>query len=594
MAHLIMNFFNLNHNSANLRFHITLVDFILLKIVADASTMIGHFRGILSGFQVHLHRVNLIFHLQEFNWSARVKRPSYIICSRIYYFFYSYQICHFMEIKAGNYPVAVIGAGTMGRGIAQVAATAGHPVMLYDVSKKHTQAAIEFIEQRLHSSVKIGKITEQAKTQILNNISPVHDLEEMSQAKLVIEAIIENLAIKQDLFCRLESTLEAEAILATNTSSIDLKKICDTLKRPEHFAGMHFFNPAPLMALVEIIRADKTDPGIADLVFSLAEKWGKSPVHVRSSPGFIVNRAARPFYGEALVILREGGTDASTCDAIMRDCGGFRMGPFELMDLIGLDVNYEVTCQIWESFDRHPRFDPSVLQKELVDAGQLGRKSGKGFFDYKSDSEIPVPQNAEECSPPESITIEGAEKLPESLLKLLQGGTIDIKTTDGNGAIRLPQGGVVVLSNGKSSLDRAAEIGSSVISLDLCLDFGQSPRIVLAPDSKCPDNTLMQAVGLFQTCSKQLSVIKDIPGMVLTRIVAMLVNESSMLVQENVADAAGVNLAMRKGVNYPLGPLEWAELWGYNAVVETLKNLRQIYGDRYQVSDWLREKVKLS
>ena len=291
-----------------------------------------------------------------------------------------------MQIESKCYPVAVLGAGTMGEGIAQIAATSGHPVMLYDVSQAQTQGAIENIAKRLERSVNKEKITDEKRTQILANISPARALGELAQVKLAIEAIIEDLGIKQDVFSQLESLLEADAILATNTSSIDLNKMGSKLKHPQRLVGMHFFNPAQVMALVEIVHSTETDSEVADLVFSLAEEWGKSPVHVRSSPGFIVNRAARPFYSEALVILKEGGTDAANCDAIMRDCGGFRMGPFELMDLIGLDVNYAVTCQIWKSYEQHPRFAPSMLQKELVDSGRLGRKSGRGFFQDGADA----------------------------------------------------------------------------------------------------------------------------------------------------------------------------------------------------------------
>ena len=498
-----------------------------------------------------------------------------------------------MEIEAENYPIAVMGAGTMGRGIAQAAASAGHPVMLYDVAEKHTQDAIEYIGQRLEESLQKGKITENSKVQILNNIKPVYVLDELFQAKLIIEAVIEDLKIKQELFCRMESVLESGTILSTNTSSLDLSKISTTLKRPERFVGMHFFNPVPVMALVEIIHTAETDPSVTEFVFQLAKKWGKVPVHVRNSPGFIVNRAARPFYLEALRIIKDGATDAATCDAIFRDCGGFRMGPFELMDLIGLDVNYEVTTQVWESFNRHPRFEPSRLQQNLVDSGKLGRKSGQGFYDYSPGTEAPYPETVPECHPPDSVIIEGTEQLPESLVKLLKAGTVSIKSTFGSGKIRLPEGGIVVLSNGKSSEERSLENGDSVISLDLCLDYQHSPRVTLAADSNCPENILNKAAGLFQSFGKQVSLIKDIPGMVLTRTVAMLVNEASMLVQEKVADAADINLAMKKGVNYPLGSLEWGELWGHNSAVETLENLFSEYGERYRVSSWLQQKEKL-
>ncbi|MBC8259058.1 MAG: 3-hydroxyacyl-CoA dehydrogenase [SAR324 cluster bacterium] len=495
-----------------------------------------------------------------------------------------------MQIESNNYPVAVLGAGTMGEGIAQIAATAGHPVQLYDVSQKQTQAAVKNIAGRLERSVKKEKITEERKAKILANISAASVLKELASAKLVIEAIIEDLAIKQDVFSQLETLLAEDAVLATNTSSIDLNKMGSVLQRPERLVGMHFFNPAPVMALVEVVSSAATNSELAGFVFSLAEQWGKSPVHVRSSPGFIVNRVARPFYSEALKIIEEGGADAVSCDAIMRDCGGFRMGPFELIDLIGLDVNYAVTCQIWESYQRHPRFAPSVLQKELVDSGRLGRKSGQGFFEYGADVEKQITINAPESTGPDSLILEGPDLLPETLRKLIESSALKQESTSGKGVICLPSGAAVVCSNGKSSSERSAELGNEVISLDLCLDYQQSSRIVLAPAENCPEKALQEAVGLFQLMGKQVSVLKDIPGMVLTRTVAMLANEASLLVQEEVADAAGVNLAMRKGVNYPQGPLEWVEEWGISSVVKTLDNLQQVYGERYQCSEWLRQK----
>ena len=499
-----------------------------------------------------------------------------------------------MQIEANNYPVAVLGAGTMGEGIAQIAASAGHPVMLYDVSQQQLETALENIAKRLARSVKKEKITAAKRELILGNLIPQKTLGDLSQAKLVIEAIIEDLVIKQTVFCELESLLAEDVILATNTSSFDLNKMGSVLKRPQHFVGMHFFNPAPIMALVEIVRSQHTDSAVADTVFKLSEQWGKSPVHVRSSPGFIVNRVARPFYSEALEILKENGTDAASCDAIMRDCGGFRMGPFELMDLIGLDVNYVVTCQIWESYQRHPRFAPSELQKKLVDSERLGIKSGKGFFEYGEQIENATAKNSQPTSAPDSIILAGPEHLPESLRKLLESGSVSVENYAGNGYIRLPEGAIVVPANGKRSTERSAEIGQSVISLDLCLDYERSTRIVLAPSLECSEQDLQQAVGLFQSLGKQVSVIKDIAGMVLTRTVAMLANEASLLVQEEVADVAAVNLAMRKGVNYPLGPLEWAEQWGWDSVVETLDNLQQVNAERYQTSEWLRQKIKLS
>ena len=209
-------------------------------------------------------------------------------------------------------------------------------------------------------------------------------------------------------------------------------------------------------------------------------------------------------------------------------------------------------------------------------------------------TEIQVPKNALKSPAPASLILEGPEKLPQSLRKLIEGGSLKTNSISGNGIIRLPAGAAVVISNGKSSTERSTESGGTVVSLDLCLDYVQSSRIALAQASQCSANVLQEAVGLFQSLNKQVSVLKDIPGMVLTRTVAMLANEASLLVQEEVADAAGVNLAMRKGVNYPKGPLEWAEQWGLFSVVETLDNLRQVYGERYQVSPWLQQKASYS
>ncbi len=498
-----------------------------------------------------------------------------------------------MGIKTGNYPLAVVGAGTMGRGIAQVAASAGHPVMLYDVAEKNTLDAIQFIEQRIEDSFQKGKITENIKLQVIKNIKPVHELDELIKSKLIVEAVIEDLEIKKDLLCRLESFVGTDSILSTNTSSLDLKKIGRKLKRPARFVGIHFFNPVPLIELVEIIHTDETEPNITKFVSKLLKEWGKIPVHVLNSPGFIVNRAARPFYGEALRIFSDETTDVATCDAIFRDCGRFRMGPFELMDLIGLDVNFEVTTQVWESFDRHPRFNPSRIQKDLVDSGKLGRKSGQGFYYYSVGREIPNPENMPYCNPPDSIIIEGSEKLPNSLVEMLKKSTVGIKSISGSGKIKFPGGGIMVISNGKSSEERSLENGDSVISMDLCLDYEYSPRVVIAKDPNCSEKVLNKAVGLFQSLGKQVTLIKDIPGMVLTRSIAMLVNEASMLLEEEVADSSNINLAMKKGVNYPIGSLEWGELWGYKSVVETLENLFHEYGERYRVSSWLKQRGKI-
>ena len=211
------------------------------------------------------------------------------------------------------------------------------------------------------------------------------------------------------------------------------------------------------------------------------------------------------FTEKLLEYFSDETTDVATCDAIFRDCGSFRMGPFELMDLIGLDKNFEVTTQVWESFNRHPRFNPSRIQKDLVDSGKLGRKSGQGFYDYSVGREIPNPKNMPYCDPSDSIIIEGSEKLPNSLVEMLKKGTVSIKSISGSGKIKFHGGGIMVLSNGKSSEERSLENGVSVISIDLCLNYQHSPRIVLVADPNCPGKVLNKAVGLFQSLGKQVS-----------------------------------------------------------------------------------------
>ena len=491
-------------------------------------------------------------------------------------------------MRTNNFPIAIIGLGTMGEGITQAIASAGHPVQVFDISEKKTKEALINISNRLKKLVDKEKISSLKRAKIIDNITPVNNLNDLARSKLIIESIIEDLTSKQNIFCELESIISENVILATNTSSIDLNIISRKLKYPGRLVGIHFFNPAPVMKLVEIVSSRKTDPAVVELASALSEKWGKTPVNVISSPGFIVNRAARPFYCESLFVLKENVADYETCDAIIRDCGGFKMGPFELMDLIGLDVNYKVTYQMWENFGFHPRFSPSDLQKDLIERGFLGRKSGRGFYSYESNSKKALIEKGKKIKAPSHIFLEGPDNLPQSLLKLINDSSLKKEISSGNGYIRLPSDAIVGLSNGKSSFERSNEIGKKFISLDLCLDFEQTKRVALAPALDCSQKSIQEAVGLFQSFEKQVSVIQDVSGMIITRIVAMLVNEASLIVQDKIADAEGVNIAMRMGLNYPLGPFEWAEKWGLSSVSKTLDNLFKVYGIRYKKSSFLK------
>jgi len=287
--------------------------------------------------------------------------------------------------------VGIVGAGTMGTGIAQVAATNGHQVYVYDAFQEQLKKAEAGLQSILARQVEKGRMSQEEVDQILGRIQFVDNITMFGECGLVIEAVIEKPEIKKDVFARLEGIVKRDCILASNTSSLSIASISSALKRPERFIGVHFFNPAPLMKLVEIIPGIATNPDVAETTKALIKSWGKIIVTSKDAPGFIVNRVARPFYGEALRILEEGVADVATIDWAMKEIGGFRMGPFELMDLIGHDVNYEVTSSVFKEFYYDPRFKPSFTQKRLVEAGWLGRKTKRGFYDYREGAPNPDP-----------------------------------------------------------------------------------------------------------------------------------------------------------------------------------------------------------
>jgi 3-hydroxybutyryl-CoA dehydrogenase len=288
--------------------------------------------------------------------------------------------------------IGIIGSGAMGNGIAQVAASAGHSVVIFDTSKTALERAKSSLSSGLSKLVEKQKITKENADQIIGRTSYVESLDRFSSCGLVIEAIIENLEVKQKVFADLEKVISDTCVLASNTSSLSITSIASACGKPERVIGIHFFNPAPLMPLVEIVPGIATNETITANCKKLIDSWGKVTVVCKDTPGFIVNRIARPFYGEAMRIYEEGIADIATIDWAMKEIGGFKMGPFELTDLIGHDVNYVVTETVWKQFYYDPRFKPALCQKRLVEAKFYGRKSGRGFYNYAEGIQSPEPK----------------------------------------------------------------------------------------------------------------------------------------------------------------------------------------------------------
>ncbi|MCP8632042.1 3-hydroxyacyl-CoA dehydrogenase PaaC [Pseudomonas mosselii] len=485
--------------------------------------------------------------------------------------------------------VAVIGAGAMGAGIAQVAAQAGHPVRLYDNRPGAAAQAIEGIDRQLGRLVEKGRLTPDTRSTIRARLQPIDSLDDLADARLVIEAIVESLPIKQELLRQLEARCADDCILASNTSSLSITSLAAGLRHPQRVIGMHFFNPAPLMALVEVVSGLATAPTLASTLYDTARNWGKQPVHTRSTPGFIVNRVARPFYAESLRLLQEGAADCATLDALLRDAGGFRMGAFELTDLIGHDVNYAVTCSVFEAFYGDFRFQPSLVQKELVDAGRLGRKTGQGFYSYAEGAERPAPAALTSQAPVERCTVEGDLGVLRPLVERLRAKGIDVTERAGGGLLRVGDA-TLALSDGRLASQRAREDGlRNLVLLDLALDYTSATRLAISHGAECSAEALDQAVDLLARAGLSACPVADLPGLVVLRTVAMLANEAADAVLQGVGTPGDIDLAMRAGVNYPRGPLAWADDLGVGYTLNVLDNLQRSYGEeRYRPSLLLR------
>jgi 3-hydroxybutyryl-CoA dehydrogenase len=486
----------------------------------------------------------------------------------------------------------VVGAGIMGMGIAQVAAQSGHNVWVYDTRAEAAVKAKYKLADTLAALVTKGKMTADAVQGVLSRITPVAQLSDAAHVRLVVEAIVENLAVKRSFFQELEALVGEHCILATNTSSLSVTAIANGLKHPERMVGMHFFNPVPLMKLVEVVSGLQTDAAVAQSIFDLAGAWGKTAVHARSTPGFIVNRIARPFYAETLALLQEQAAQPEQLDALLRGAG-FRMGPCELIDLIGHDTNFSVTQSVFEAnfFDR--RFTPSLVQREMVEGGLLGRKSGRGFYNYPDGAPALAASHVSTLPATEQWVVHGSGDVAEALASAVSqylGGKTASRATSSNWVGLEVAGLQLRQTDGRP----AWQVAQDACLKDMAV-FDELPTVaggVLAFACVGRQNASELAAAALHALGYVPAQVSDTPGLVVARTLAMLVNEAADAVLHGVCTPEGANAAMKLGVNYPAGPFDWLDRMGRARVVAVLHALDACYrGERYRVSPWLQRAV---
>ncbi|HKR86851.1 MAG TPA: 3-hydroxyacyl-CoA dehydrogenase NAD-binding domain-containing protein [Phenylobacterium sp.] len=459
--------------------------------------------------------------------------------------------------------IAVVGAGAMGRGIAQVAACAGHPVTVIDLEPAALARAQAALDAALADLTQKGRIAEAEARAISGRIRWSDSLSAAAGSALVIEAIVERLEVKRAVFAELGAHVGRETVLASNTSSLSISQLAAAVPAPERFLGLHFFNPAPAMKLVEVIAGEATSPAVATAASTLMRAWGKHPVAVADLPGFIVNRVARPFYAEAFVALEEGLAPA-LIDAALKSAGGFRMGPLTLADFIGHDVNYAAASTVFEGLQPNVRFRPQPFQARLVEQGLLGRKTGAGVYDSRVEQ-----------APAAVIEgLAGADiRLPEDLSDL---GVL--AEAPGRREPALPAG--VIAVDGVLAAVGDGRPLSQRPGVDILIDHVRSlaaaPILVMTVRQPSDEPAAARLAGAL---GKQLLLVPDRPGQIVLRTLAQIANGAVDALRDGVADAAGIDEAMLFGANYPEGPLAWARRIGPRFLEQTLANIAEATGD---------------
>lgn len=497
-----------------------------------------------------------------------------------------------MDADRPDLVMGVVGTGVMGRGIAQIAAAAGVTVRLLDARPGGAEEGRALLAKTFEGLAAKGKMDRAAATAAVSRLRPVAGEADLAGCDLVVEAIVEDLAAKQELFARLEGVVGDACILATNTSSLSVTAIAAGCARPERVAGFHFFNPVPLMKVVEVIAGPLTGPGIAEALDALAHRLGHRPVRAADTPGFLINHLGRGYSTEALRILQEGIAGFDEIDRILRDAAGFRMGPFELLDLTALDVSHPVIESIYYQFYEEPRFRPSYLLRQRHAAGLYGRKVGRGFYRYEDGKQVPVP--APEVPPGERrpLWLNAADPVAREALRSLAetaGWTVEEGARPGAEALCVvtPLGADATMAALEHGLDPVRTVAvDPLLGLERRRTLMTTP--VTAPEFRDSALAWLAADGV------PVSRIHDSPGFVAQRTLATIINIACDIAQQRIATPEDIDGAVTLGLGYPKGPLAWGDALGPMRILRVLEGIQAATGDpRYRPSPWLSRRARL-
>lgn len=481
----------------------------------------------------------------------------------------------------------------MGRGIAQLFASSGQQVLLFDTRAEAIEDALAFNRNLLQRQLAKGKLSEAEFEAINARMQPAAELQQLKDCDLIIEAIVEILEVKQKLFTDLEAIVSADCLLATNTSSLSVTRIAAGCSRPERVAGFHFFNPVPLMKIVEVVRGSRTEERYIDGLVALAEQAGHFPAITPDTPGFLVNHAGRAFGTEALRMLSEGVATPQQIDRILRDGPGFRMGPFELFDLTGLDVSHAVMESVYEQFYHDPRYTPSFIAAQRVAAGLLGRKTGQGFYRYEDGQKIEQPEPVADSvllnRPYWLQTEDAALRSQVAQVLAAAGATLETGEQPSAEAICLitPLG-----EDCTAALTRQKLPAARTLALDSFANWDKRRTLMRQPAAEA--NVVAQARQALGADGVLVEVINDSPGFVIQRLIASVVNLGCEIAQKGITTPQTLDRAIQLALGYPQGPLAFGEHYGKQAILTVLNNMQAVYGEpRYRPSPWLRRRVQL-